>query len=155
MIYRISKPADGVNGVIELASSKSESNRVLIIQALCKGNIEIDNLSTSDDTQTLSRLLCCGDNELNVGAAGTTMRFLTAYLSIAPGSKILTGSERMQKRPIGLLVDALRSLGAKIDYLGEQGYPPLQIEGNPGLGNKVELDAGVSSEFITALLLAL
>ena len=153
MIYRVSKPSNGVNGIVELASSKSESNRVLIIQALCKGNIKINNLSNSDDTQVLKELLQSESDELNVGAAGTTMRFSTAYLSITPGSRILTGSKRMQQRPIGLLVDALRSLGANIKYMENEGYPPLQIEGNPNLSSEVELDPTISSQFVTALLL--
>ena len=115
MINKISKPANGVSGIIDLASSKSESNRVLIIQALCEGNIQINNLSDSDDTQVLKKLISSESDELNVGAAGTTMRFLTAYLSITSGTRVLTGSKRMKQRPIGLLVDALRSIGAKID----------------------------------------
>lgn len=158
MIYRISHPTKQLFGKIRLTSSKSESNRALIIQALCSDPFEIDNLSVSDDTlvlkETFLKLMEGGSPlQLDVGAAGTSFRFLTAYLSGRIGNYTLTGSERMKKRPIGILVEALRSLGASIRYLEEPGFPPLEINGKVLRGGEVEIDGSVSSQFISALLL--
>jgi 3-phosphoshikimate 1-carboxyvinyltransferase len=160
MIYRISHPTKIIKGEITLTASKSESNRALIIQAVCADSFEIKNLAKAEDTQTLQRILQeiktnagVGEHTYNVGAAGTTMRFLTAYLATQQGTHILTGSERMKNRPIGVLVDALRDLGADIEYLAKEGYPPLQIKGKELTGSDVLIDGSVSSQYITALLL--
>ena len=139
---------------IEVTGSKSESNRLLILQALFP-QIEIGNLSNSDDTQLLQQALKNRDSELiDIHHAGTAMRFLTAYFSAQQGRKVvLTGSERMKQRPVSLLVDALRELGAKIVYKGEEGYPPLQIIGTILRSGEIEIAAGTSSQYISALLL--
>lgn len=161
MSYRVSHPTKILKGTIELTASKSESNRALIIQALCEDDFEIKNLAAAEDTRVLKEILARvkanTSTEIkmyDVGAAGTTMRFLTAYLATKKGVNcILTGSERMQNRPIGILVDALRDLGAKIGYVEKEGYPPLMIKGNELEGGKVLIDGNVSSQYISALLL--
>ena len=153
-IYSIKHNGELIAGTIPLAGSKSISNRALIIRALCQGKAAISSLASSKDTQILHTLLEKGGDHYDVGPAGTSFRFLTAYLSLQSGSQVLTGSERMLKRPIGPLVDALNQLGADIDYLGEAGYPPLRI--NPWknkTANTLKIDAGVSSQFISALLM--
>jgi len=155
MNYKISHPTKKINGEILLSASKSESNRVLIIQAICKEQFEITNLSNAQDTLTLKECIE-NSNDLktfDVGPAGTTMRFLTAYFSTLQGERILTGSERMKKRPIGILVNALRTLGADIEYMEEEGFAPLKINGKNLKGGTVEIDGSVSSQFISALLL--
>ena len=157
----VDKPDRILNGSIALPSSKSISNRLLIIQALTGKEFPMTNLSDADDTCILSGLLdrikksgtSFAPLELDAGNAGTTFRFLTAFLAVRPGSWLLTGSERMQQRPAGPLVEALRSLGASIDYLSEIGYPPLLIRGKLLNGGKVMINAGISSQFISALLL--
>lgn len=155
----LTKPDKKLTGSIHLPASKSESNRLLIMQALSEEPFSIENLSDAEDTVTMKALLEKAAQEhpageiFDTGAAGTTMRFLTAYFSTLPGTRVLTGTERMKKRPISILVDALRQLGAKIDYLEEEGYPPLQIEGAPLRGGEVELDGSVSSQFVSALLM--
>jgi 3-phosphoshikimate 1-carboxyvinyltransferase len=154
MNYRISHPTKKINGTIELTASKSESNRALIIQALCEEEFEIRNLATAQDTETLKEILYTpGLQTVNVGPAGTAMRFLTAYYSTRPGIRIITGSDRMKKRPIGVLVEALRQLGANIEYLEKEGFPPLKVEGRTLRGGEIEIDGNVSSQFISALLL--
>ncbi|OFY84964.1 MAG: 3-phosphoshikimate 1-carboxyvinyltransferase [Bacteroidetes bacterium RIFCSPLOWO2_12_FULL_35_15] len=159
MKYRISHPTKKLSGSLTLTASKSESNRALIIQALCRERFEIKNLALAQDTQTLQQILERSINDpyssvpYNVGAGGTTMRFLTAYFSTKLGTHILTGSERMKKRPIGILVDALRQLGANIEYMEEEGFPPLKITGKSLIGGEIEMDGNVSSQFISALLL--
>lgn len=151
---QISGPEDGIiKGRIALNGSKSISNRVLIIQALCHNHFNIENLSTAMDTVTLAKSLPDDDGFVDAGAGGTTYRFLTAYLATQSYSTILTGSDRMKERPIGILVDALRSLGAEIEYLEEEGYPPLKIQGGLKRGGKVSISADTSSQFLTALLL--
>ncbi|KAA3623915.1 MAG: 3-phosphoshikimate 1-carboxyvinyltransferase [Flavobacterium sp.] len=139
---------------IEVTGSKSESNRLLILQALFP-QIEIENLSNSDDTQLLQQAIKDRDSKLiDIHHAGTAMRFLTAYFSAQQGRNVvLTGSERMKQRPVSLLVDALRKLGAKIDYRGEESYPPLQITGTTLRSGEIEIAAGTSSQYISALLL--
>jgi 3-phosphoshikimate 1-carboxyvinyltransferase len=150
----ISKPNKVLKGRIRLDGSKSISNRALIIQALCKDDFEIKHLSKSKDSQSMQALLEKGEGTLDVGPAGTTFRFLTSYLALKPGTQILTGSERMLKRPIGKLVDALRNLGADITYLKEEGFPPLQIgEAKVGDENEISIAANTSSQFISSLLL--
>ncbi|MCW3102843.1 MAG: 3-phosphoshikimate 1-carboxyvinyltransferase [Bacteroidetes bacterium] len=154
MNYRISHPSKKISGTIELTASKSESNRALIIQALCGDEFEIGNIANAQDTQTLQDILYTpGMQTIDVGPAGTTMRFLTAYYATKPGTRIITGSDRMKKRPIGILVDALRQLGATITYTEHEGFPPLKIEGRTLKGGEVEMDGNVSSQFISALLL--
>ena len=144
---------------IELSSSKSISNRVLILRKLAKENFVIHKLSSAQDTQTLLKILNELDGsatnlkQFDVGPAGTTMRFLTALFAISPGEFILSGSERMNKRPISILVDALKNLGASIEYIKTPNFPPLKISGKKLSGAVIELDSGVSSQFISALLL--
>ncbi len=154
-VYTIHPPqADLLEGVIRLNGSKSISNRVLIIDALCGHQIALENLSNADDTVFLQRLLASEDTVLDAGAGGTTYRFLTAFLATQEGREVvLTGSERMQQRPIRILVDALRQLGADISYENEEHFPPLRIKGKKLKGGKVELPADTSSQYITALLL--
>lgn len=142
-----------LQGTISLSGSKSISNRVLIIKALCHEDFHIENLSNSNDTTTLQNLLASDELKLNTGHAGTTFRFLTAYLSVTNRETILSGSERMHQRPIGELVTALRSIGAKIDYMEKEGFPPLHIYPSDIINDEVELTADISSQFITALLL--
>ena len=139
---------------ILLPSSKSESNRALIINALGGNKGNLSNLSEARDTQTMMRLLQSNEEELDVLDAGTTMRFLTAYLSATSANKSITGTERMQQRPIGILVDALRHIGAEITYKGKEGYPPLHIKGiEKQASRKVTVRGDVSSQYISALLM--
>lgn len=138
---------------IRIGGSKSESARLLILQALFPG-IEIENCSGSDDTKVLRQGLEIKQGICDIGHAGTAMRFLTAYYSILEGSEvILTGSNRMKERPVEELVTALRKLGAQIEYLEREGFPPLKINGTNLTGNFVEIDASVSSQYISALML--
>jgi 3-phosphoshikimate 1-carboxyvinyltransferase len=154
MNYRISHPSKKISGTIELTASKSESNRALIIQALCEDEFEIRNIAKAQDTQTLQDILYTpGMQMIDVGPAGTVMRFLTAYYATRPGIRTITGSDRMKKRPIGILVDALRQLGAAITYTENEGFPPVKVEGKTLRGGEVEVDGNVSSQFISALLL--
>ncbi len=143
-----------VDGRISLPASKSESNRALIIQALNPG-IELHNLSSARDTQTMIRLLKTEAHVLDVIDAGTTMRFLTAFCAIAGRSHLITGTPRMCQRPIGPLVSALRSLGAGIDYWKQEGYPPLHIRTfkNQMQGGTLSMPGNISSQFISAILL--
>lgn len=145
-----------VRTTIPLASSKSESNRALIIDALTGFRCDLQNLSTARDTQTMIRLLKSEDATADVLDAGTTMRFLTAYFSVTGQQKTMTGTPRMCERPIGILVDALRSLGADITYLKNEGYPPLQIKGfSPSAEstNRLSIRGDVSSQYISALVM--
>ncbi len=140
---------------VALPASKSESNRALIIQALSGGKIALDNLSSARDTQTMIRLLNSEGLVLDVIDAGTTMRFLTAFCSAVGRDQILTGTPRMCQRPIGALVDALRSLGAEINYRNQEGYPPLHIvnQGRKLDGGSLTMQGNISSQFITAILM--
>jgi 3-phosphoshikimate 1-carboxyvinyltransferase len=142
-----------INGEITLPASKSISNRVLLINAIANSYEPINNLSNSDDTKTLFSVLFSNDNKFDVGNAGTCMRFLTAYLSGIIGKWEIHGSERMHERPIGDLVDALNSVGAQIEYLGEEGFPPLSILGSNLSDNHIKLKGNVSSQFISSILL--
>ena len=153
MLYKITKPDKKLIGEISLPSSKSISNRILIINALSYSPYLIDNLSDSDDTIVMEQVLNGAGNHFDIGHAGTAMRFLTAFLSKKVGEWTLTGSERMQQRPIGILVDALRKLGASIEYAGQEGYPPLRIIGTALKGGVIELDGSISSQYISALLM--
>ena len=138
---------------VDLPASKSISNRALIIYSLTGGNVLPRNLSDCDDTEVIINALRHMPLNINIKAAGTAMRFMTAYLSVMRGTHILTGTERMKHRPIGILVDALRHLGAQIDYVGEEGYPPLRITGQTLEGGELELPGNVSSQYISALLM--
>jgi 3-phosphoshikimate 1-carboxyvinyltransferase len=142
-----------IKGEINLASSKSESNRSLIIQALCQEHFTVENLSKSNDTLILQQCLKFENSELDIGLAGTAMRFLSAFLSIKKGDYVLTGTGRMKERPIGVLVNALKELGADIEYLESEGYPPLKIVGKELKGGKIIIDGSVSSQYISALLM--
>lgn len=153
MLYQITRPTSRLEGEIKLPASKSISNRVLIINALSYSPYTIGNLSDSDDTRVMEKVLNASTNEFDIGHAGTAMRFLTAFLSKIMGQWTLTGSERMKQRPISILVDALRELGAVIEYAGEEGYPPLKITGTALKGGVLELDGSVSSQYISALLM--
>lgn len=147
-------PPDSIQATIQLPSSKSISNRALIIHALGNGEHPLDNLSDCDDTQVMIRALQArpGDT-IDILAAGTAMRFLTAYLSVTPGDRIITGTQRMQQRPIQVLVDALRELGANIDYVAQEGFPPLRIQGTTLTQSHISLPGNVSSQYISALLM--
>ncbi|AFL81331.1 5-enolpyruvylshikimate-3-phosphate synthase [Aequorivita sublithincola DSM 14238] len=138
---------------INISGSKSESNRMLILQAQFP-SISIENLSESDDTKVLQEGLKTTKGIVDVHHAGTAMRFLTAYFAAKDGAEIiLTGSQRMQERPIGILVDALKSLGAEIEYLKNEDFPPLKIIGKSLQKSEVKIEANVSSQYISALML--
>ncbi|MBR5747706.1 MAG: 3-phosphoshikimate 1-carboxyvinyltransferase [Prevotella sp.] len=139
--------------VVSLPASKSISNRALIIYALSGGQQMPQNLSDCDDTQVILDALRDMPEEINIKAAGTAMRFMTAYLSVMQGTHVLTGTARMKERPIGILVDALRKLGADITYEGTEGYPPLRITGQTIEGGELEIEGSVSSQYISALLM--
>ncbi|MCD8739001.1 3-phosphoshikimate 1-carboxyvinyltransferase [Mucilaginibacter roseus] len=171
----LTKADKTANGTIQLTGSKSECNRALVIEALSGGRVKVKNLSDAADTVTLAGILKDhspstidhgqsadhglstidhGLKTVNIGPAGTAMRFLTAYFALQPGEVILTGTERMKQRPIGILVDALRKLGANITYAEKDGYPPLQISGGfEQQTNQISIKGDISSQYITALLL--
>lgn len=155
MILKIHRPPAPLTGHIRLSGSKSISNRVLAIRALCHESFDIQGLAEANDTQLMLNLLTSGEDLLDAGPAGTTFRFLTALLSLREGTQILTGSERMKQRPIGVLVEVLRTLGADIAYLENEGFPPLRIGPPRDLGrmNELSISAGTSSQYISALLL--
>ncbi|RVU02578.1 3-phosphoshikimate 1-carboxyvinyltransferase [Mucilaginibacter limnophilus] len=165
-----------VNGTVRLTGSKSECNRALVIEALSEGRVKVQNVSDAADTVTLAGILRNvergvanaelagsnhgpwtmdhGLNTVNIGPAGTAMRFLTAYFAIQPGEVVLTGSARMKQRPIGILVDALRALGANIDYVENDGYPPIKLkDGFVQRTRVINIKGNISSQYITALLL--
>ena len=143
------------NNVITLNSSKSESNRLLIIQALSKEIININNLSNANDTIILKNLLNKNPNSIwNIEDAGTTMRFLTSFLSLKKNEVKITGSKRMEKRPIAILVNALNEIGAKIKYLKKEGYPPIYIKNKISQKiNSIQIKGNISSQYISSLLL--
>ncbi|GAA4086434.1 3-phosphoshikimate 1-carboxyvinyltransferase [Mucilaginibacter panaciglaebae] len=157
-------------GEVHLTGSKSECNRALVIEALSNGKVRVENISDAADTVTLQKALGLtlqtaghepepvtqvAENKIvNIGPAGTAMRFLTAYYTLQDGEVVLTGSERMKQRPIGILVDALRKLGAEISYEENDGFPPIRIQGNiQQATNKISIKGNISSQYITALLL--
>lgn len=153
MQVQLSHDTKNCTGALEITGSKSESNRLLVLQAQYP-NLSISNLSNSDDTKALQQALTTAPATVDIHHAGTAMRFLTAYYASTPGREcLLTGSSRMQERPIGILVEALRSMGANIDYAKNEGFPPLQIIGTALEASTVRLPASISSQFITALLL--
>ncbi len=164
----LTKKTKTVNGEVHLTGSKSECNRALIIEALSNGKVRVENISDAADAVTLQEVLKSGafkgssDSGLktqdlrlvNIGPAGTAMRFLTAYFTLQDEEVVLTGSERMKQRPIGVLVDALRKLGAEISYEENEGFPPIRIKGNiRQLTNSISIKGNISSQYITALLL--
>ncbi|MFD2874198.1 3-phosphoshikimate 1-carboxyvinyltransferase [Mucilaginibacter ximonensis] len=157
-------------GEVHLTGSKSECNRALVIEALSDGKVRVENISDAADTVTLQKVLgltlqpagyesqpikqLAEHKIVNIGPAGTAMRFLTAYYTLQDEEVILTGSERMKQRPIGILVDALRKLGAEISYEENDGYPPIRIKGNiKQATDKISIKGSISSQYITALLL--
>ena len=153
MILKLQQKQPNLNGTVRITGSKSESNRLLLLQALF-GNFEIKNLSNSEDSDMMQQALASTEKTVDIHHAGTAMRFLTAYFAAYEGREtILTGSSRMQERPIGLLVNALNSLGADITYLKNEGFAPLLIKGKKLEQNKVALEANVSSQYISALMM--
>jgi len=142
-----------INAEINLPASKSISNRALVIEELCHHSFQINNLSDANDTLLMQSLLNNPGKEKNVKNAGTVMRFLTAYYACSNQEVILKGEDRMYERPIGELVNALRSLGADIEYIKEEGYPPLSIKGKELKGGEISLPSNISSQFVSALLL--
>ena len=154
MRYRITPP-EHIDTTVKLPASKSISNRALVIHALSGGELLPDNLSDCDDTDVIVSALQEMPYVIDIKAAGTAMRFMTAYLAVTEsGEHVITGTERMKHRPIGILVDALRRLGADIEYEGEEGFPPLRIRGKRLHGGNIEMAGNVSSQFISALLMA-
>jgi len=173
----LTKKGRSANGTIQLTGSKSECNRALIIEALSNGKVKVENISDAADAVLLAGILRNGVrektlevsnaggsapisdlqstiSEVNIGPAGTAMRFLTAYFTLQDEEVILTGSERMKQRPIGILVEALRVLGAQIEYVENEGFPPIKLKGSLAqLSNKVSIKGNISSQYITALLL--
>ena len=152
MQIKVTAPAK-IHTTIQLPSSKSISNRALIINALGNGTHHPENLSDCDDTQVMIRALNDDKETIDIMAAGTAMRFLTAYLSVTPGTRIITGTERMQQRPIQVLVNALREWGADIEYVANDGFPPLRITGRELRKDTISLPGNVSSQYISALLM--
>lgn len=154
MNYKIYPPAHRKSVSIRLPLSKSISNRALIINALTDGLTKLPVVADCDDTDAMVSALLTDRNEINIGAAGTAMRFLTAYFAAMENRQILIdGSERMRNRPIGPLVDALRTLGASIEYVGKEGFPPLSVHGKKLTGGEVTLPASVSSQYVSALMM--
>lgn len=153
MNYVIHAPAASWKTSVQLPASKSICNRALILNALSYSPYEIQNLSDCDDTDVMVKALNSNDSHFDVKAAGTAMRFLTAFLSKVVGEWTITGTERMKNRPIRILVDALNAVGAKIEYLEKEGFPPLRIMGSALQGGEISLDGGVSSQYISALLM--
>lgn len=153
MQIKVQAPAE-VRGRIVLPSSKSISNRALVINSLA-GNAEApENVSDCDDTRVMIEWLTSQPHTVDIGAAGTAMRFSTALLAVSDGEHVITGTERMKNRPIAILVDALRTLGAEVEYVEKEGYPPLRIVGNACLeGGEISLPGNVSSQYISALLM--
>lgn len=150
----VNPPQQPIRAEIQLAASKSECNRALIINALTGFQSELTNISEARDSQTMLRLLNSTDPVADVIDAGTTMRFLTAYFAVTNQQKTMTGTPRMCERPIGILVDALRKLGADITYEKQDGYPPLKLNGFTYSGNnELTMRGDVSSQYISALLM--
>jgi 3-phosphoshikimate 1-carboxyvinyltransferase len=142
-----------LHGQIAVTGSKSETNRLLLLKALFP-NITLANTSNSDDSEVMQKALIGNDEIVDIHHAGTAMRFLTAYFAVNEGREVvMTGSGRMQERPIKILVEALGQLGVEISYEKEEGYPPIRIKGKKVTASKVTLAANVSSQYISALLL--
>ena len=153
MNIQLSHTGNNLEGELRITGSKSESNRMLILQAQFP-QVRLENLSNSDDTRVLQQALKSQNGTIDIHHAGTAMRFLAAYYSLLPGSDVvLTGSERMKQRPVKLLVEALKKLGANIAYLENEGFPPLHIKGKKLTGSTVLVKANISSQYISALML--
>ena len=153
MSYLLKHDNKEFSGFFKISGSKSISNRLLILKYLFSG-ITIKNLSNSDDTEVLKKYLKKTSTKIDIGHAGTAMRFLTAFLAIKEGQQyIITGSERMKKRPIKILVDSLNKLGSNITYIQKKGYPPIKIKGKKINGGEIILNSNISSQYITALIL--
>jgi 3-phosphoshikimate 1-carboxyvinyltransferase len=152
MNYIVTRPVNPIKADIVLPPSKSISNRLLILNALANHHGHPDNLAVCDDTRVLKKALD-GGNSFDLHAAGTAMRFLSAFCALTPGEWFLTGSARMKQRPIAVLVDALRGLGASIDYVEQEGFPPLKIRGGLLTGGELTLPGDVSSQYLSALLM--
>ena len=154
MNYKISHPSKIVNCDINLPSSKSISNRLLIIKALAKNDFKIKNLSNSNDTKILSQALNTLEKTININDAGTSFRFITSFLALQANKEfVLTGSDRLKERPIKELVQTLQIMGAKIEYLDKEGFAPLKILGRKLNGGGIEINGGTSSQFISSILL--
>jgi len=152
-VFKISKKSKSIEGVLNISGSKSESNRLLILRAFTS-YFDINNISDSDDTNVMISAINSNQEEIDIGHAGTAMRFLTSYFSsINNSSVILTGSKRMKERPISILVDALRELEVEISYIENEGYPPIKIKGKEINKKQVKLPANVSSQYITSLMM--
>ena len=149
----ITAPEGTWRATVKLPSSKSISNRALILNALSSSPYGVENLSDCDDTNLMVNALQAEGGDFNVGAAGTTMRFLTAFLANLPGEWTITGTERMKNRPIKVLVEALNALGAHITYMEKEGFPPLRISGAALPGGEISLPGHVSSQYISAILM--
>lgn len=152
MTYIIQAPQQ-INSTIQLPASKSICNRALVIHAMAGCTFPLSHLSDCDDTEVIVAALRDMPETINIKAAGTAMRFMTAYLASTPGSHTITGTERIKNRPIAILVDALRRLGADIEYVEKEGFPPLRIEGKPLEGGQIEVVGSISSQYISALLM--
>ena len=153
MDLKLAQYSNPLEGSIQITGSKSESNRLLILQQFFK-NLKIENLGNSDDAQYMQKALASEVEVVDISHAGTAMRFLTSYFSVFEGREtILTGSKRMKERPIKILVEALQSLGAEISYVENEGYPPIKIKGKKLSKSKVTVNGGVSSQYISSLLL--
>ena len=150
--YTITSPKT-LRATINLPASKSISNRALVLRALAHGSSPISNLADCDDTMVIINAFEKGEELVDIKAAGTAMRFLTAFYSTQPGTHTLTGTERTRQRPISIWVDALRLLGAKIDYAEKEGFPPLRITGSQLQSKELTLQGDVSSQYISALLM--
>lgn len=153
MNYIIKGPNRLIRASVQLPASKSISNRALILSALSYSPYDIQNLSDCDDTEVMVAALNSNSRDFDIKAAGTAMRFLTAFLSKVVGEWTITGTERMKNRPIRILVDALNSLGARVEYVEKEGFPPLRIFGSALQGGEISLSGGVSSQYISALLM--
>lgn len=152
-VKTLSLSPENINLEIKLPASKSISNRALILNALSYSPYDVENLSDCDDTRVMVAAFDSNSTHFDVGAAGTSMRFLTAFLAKTVGEWTITGSERMKNRPIEILVDALNTLGGKIEYLEKEGFPPLKIYGSALMGGEIELNGSVSSQYISALMM--
>lgn len=152
-IKKLNLQTENIELEINLPASKSISNRALILNALSYSPYDIQNLSDCDDTRVMLRVFDSNSNRFDIGAAGTAMRFLTAFLAKTVGEWYISGSERMKQRPIKLLVDALNQLGGKIEYTEKEGFPPMKIYGSALMGGEINLDGGISSQYVSALMM--
>ena len=152
-MFEISKKSKSIEGVLNISGSKSESNRLLVLRAFTS-YFDIKNISDSDDSKVMMSAINSNQEKIDIGHAGTAMRFLTSYFSsIENSSVILTGSKRMRERPISVLVDALKELDVDISYLENEGYPPIRINGRVINKKQVNLPANVSSQYISSLMM--